>query len=161
MDAEAFFDATLAASRRLEGLQRRISAVEEELDSAGQGSPGFGPHGTSGGQPDPVFSGTLRRMAARDRLGSLLRERADCEAQVGDCLAVIRGMAEALGEPTAECMEAHYVDGRPWAEVAESQGVTERTVLRRRSVAVDWLADVGLANARRGLLTRPDDSGAI
>lgn len=161
MDAEAFFRDALAASRGLEGNRRRIDAVEQELDAAGCGSPRLGPHGTSGGQSDPVYAGALRRMAARGRLDALLRERADLEATVGDCMAVIHGMERALGEPTARTMELRYVDGLPWSEVASELGVTERTALRRRSVAVDWLGDVGMAAARAGLLNRPGDSGAI
>lgn len=156
MDGERFFrDAALAAGRLAE-LARRRSDVLDELDGAESPTATQGPHARGGSLSDPVWRAMLRRRGLSLRLSEIEASMREQEAVVGECLAVLRGMSLALGERTAHAMERHYLDGLTWDAVAAEAGASARTVLRWRSVAIDWLSDVGPRLARAGCLTRGD-----
>lgn len=155
MDGERFFSDVAYAARRIEPLRRQVSAIEDDLATCGpHGSAGGG--GSHGTTSDPTYSSVLKRQRAGKKLDALKRELDECISTVGEGLAVLHGMAVALGEPTAAAMERHYVDGISWSMVADELHVSERTILRRRSVAIDWLSDVGPRRAKAGALTREE-----
>lgn len=157
-DGTAFLSDSRLAAVRLQTLSRQISALEEDMADCWPTHGGNGPQGRSQGLSDPTYRGMLSLESRHRRLEWLESERQACRDRVDECRAVLAGMAEALGRPVAETCRLYYLDGAPsgigWADVARETGVTERTALRRRSVAVDWLSDVGLAHARAGDLTR-------
>lgn len=156
-DGAGYLSDARRAAVRLRELEAQVAAEREALYECGPGGGGM-PSRSSSGESDPTWRGVLSVRSRRRRLDWLLSEREACREQVDDLRAVLAGMAEALGPECAETCRRYYLDGVAtgdgWAEVASAMGVTERTALRRRSVAVDWLSDVGLANARAGRLMR-------
>lgn len=163
MDGSAYLAGARAAAVRLRTLDSQISGLLAEAAGRYPGQDPSAPHVRTSGLSDPTWQGALSMRAHARRLDWLRRERESCMAQLDECAEVVAGMRRALGDGTADAVRMYYLDraadGVTWPEVAEALGVTERTALRRRSVAVDWLSDVGLAHARAGDLTRGHAEG--
>lgn len=155
MDGAAYLSDARAAAVRLRSLDKAISGLESEPVGKYPRQDPSAPQVRTSGLSDPTYTGALSARAHQRRLEWLRSERDGCLARVGECSDALLGMAAALGPETAETCRLYYLDpGATWDSVAEATGVTVRTALRRRSVAVDWLSDVGLAHAVAGHLTR-------
>lgn len=158
VDGSAYMSGARAAAVRLRALERQISGLLAEAAGRYPGQDPSAPHVRSSGLSDPTWQGALSVRAHARRLDWLRRERDSCMATTDEFSEVVSGMRRALGDGTADAVRMYYLDraadGVTWPEVADALGVTERTVLRRRSVAADWLSDVGIAHAKAGDLTR-------
>lgn len=155
MDGAAYLSDARLAAVRLASLDKAISGLESESPGKYPSQDTSAPQVRASGLSDPTYAGALSLRGRERRLSWLRSERDACLAAVRECSRVLDGMAVALGDETARTCRLYYlVPGATWGGVAGQVGATERTVLRRRSVAVDWLSDVGLAAAVAGRLTR-------
>lgn len=163
MDGAAFFERGRRAGLRLCALRREIGAVK---DAVGSGRPlgggSKGPHGR-GGISNPTLSAAMASDGLEARLADMERERSGLEAAVSVLADVIAGMRLALGDAYADVMADWYLlgpercyagPGLTWQDVADERGISLRTAMRRRSVAIDWLEDVGLTGAIEGRFTK-------
>lgn len=160
MDGAAYFADARAAAVRLERLENQISGLEASMMDCWPTHDGNGPQRGTQGLSDPTWRGVLNIESCRRRIDWLQTEADGCRETIAECRRVLDGMASALGGQYKETMALYYLHpGASWQQVANDMRVTERTALRRRSVAIDWLSDVGLANAKAGNLTRtsPED----
>ena len=163
MGEAEWFERSRRAILRLCAVRRELDALRES-EASGPG----GKHGDSGphqknATSDPVAAAALAHDGVIARIEELSRQLESLEAARDTLRQVISGMRLALGDGYADVMAAYYLYGPEltytgrsctWQDVADRNGVTLRTVLRRRSVAADWLDDVGVAGAIAGKFTK-------
>lgn len=154
---------------RLCAVQRELDALTES-EATGSGGTGHGDRGLrqKNATSDPVSAAALAHDGVVARIAELTRQREGLEASRRALVKVIDGMRTALGDGYADVMAAYYLYGPElaytgrgctWQDVADREGVSLRTALRRRSVAADWLGDVGVSGAMAGMFTKGDCDG--
>lgn len=156
MDSSEVFSAARSACVRAEVLDRQIAALEEQISQAPSPGAGRG-RGPKGQTSDPTYAAALSHGSMRRRIEWLRMERRACDDAMDECRVVLDGMRQALGDEFADVMGAYYLSAdATWETVADGLHVTVRTVLRRRSVALDWVDDVGVQAAKMGYFDSND-----
>ena len=143
MDARTRFKRTRRAIDRLDEVHALIM-----YDCDDWKPPGIKAHNE---QSDPTAS---RAIYTVDELGvkleALRAEERELEQLIGESLAIISAVRVGFGEQYADVLEARYVDGDKWCDVAGLFDVTERTVQNWARVAFDWVDSVGVSKLLRG-----------
>ena len=169
MSGAEWFERSRRSVLRLCAVQRELDALTESEETG----PGGSGHGDSGPRQknatsDPVSAAALAHDGVVARIAELTRQRDGLEAARLALCRVIDGMRLALGDGYADVMAAYYLYGPElaytgrgctWQDVADRAGVSLRTAMRRRSVASDWLEDVGVSGAMAGMFTKGDRDG--
>lgn len=108
---------------------------------------------------DPTAS---RAIYAVDELGvkleALRAEERELEQLIGESLAIIAGVRDGLGDKYADVLDARYIDGEKWQDIADrfesshesKDAVKPRTVQNWAQVAFDWIDSVGVSRLLRG-----------
>lgn len=127
----------------------RMGFVATLMDEGGESKGGGGAPSSGGVTSDPTARRAMGRMEQDARLSW---EYQRLERDIGVALRVVEGARRALGDPTAETIDAYYLTDRrvTWEGVAELMGCTVRTCYTRRDVFCDWLEDVGIEGAIEG-----------
>lgn len=140
-DVRDIFDRALRATRDLGHMAARMDALRRVPMGSGISRAA---HGVSS---DPTAeTGT----AIADGDDEMRRMEASCRAAVGEAASLASGIRIGLGVAYGDVLEDHYIRDLGWDAVAMAHGVSRRTVIRHCDVAFDWVASVGLANARAG-----------
>ena len=130
----------------------RMGFVATLMDEGGESKGGGGAPPSGGVTSDPTARKAMGRMEQDARLSW---EYQRLERDIGVAIRVVDGARFALGDPTADTIDAYYLTDRrvTWEDVAELMGCTVRTCHRRCDVFCDWLEDVGMAGATEGRFT--------
>lgn len=103
---------------------------------------------TGGSVSDPTAARAARHIESIRRKVEELKALAPT---VREGVAVCDGTSRAIGERYGRTLLLRYAHGMRWADVAARMGCTIRTCHLRHDVALDYIEDVGLARALRGL----------
>lgn len=103
---------------------------------------------TGGSTSDPTAARATRHIESIRRKVEELKALAPT---VREGVAVCDGTSRAIGERYGKTLLLRYLHGMRWADVAARMGCTISTCYLRRDVALDYIEDVGLARALRGL----------
>lgn len=88
-----------------------------------------------GGKSDPTADAFDERSAA---MRYAVKRRDVCEELIGDALAVIDSLRRIFCSK-ADVLEMHYIDLKPWREVASTIGISESTARYWRDQLFEWL----------------------
>lgn len=139
-DSRAFFEAIRRAAPEIEywHMVEREGAEALAAPSHDGGAHGIG---------DPTAN---RAVWLADNDGAVRararREIARRTELVGAGLVAIAAVRDGLGAKYADALDAHYIDGDSYRDIAEAQGVSRKTVMLRVSVACDWCDSQPLAH---------------
>lgn len=110
-------------------------------------------------QSDPTANRAIYAVdTLGDKLDALHAEERELETLIGETLAIIEGVRDGFGEKYADVLDAHYIDGETWAQIAEcyesphegKETVSKWTVRGWAHVALDWIDSVGVSRLLRG-----------
>ncbi len=144
MDAREYFRCLADAAARVREIDRDLDRIRN--DEGWRTSPPVAVRGGTGA--DPTAARAARHIESTRRK---LEELSALAPTVREGVAVCRGTSRAIGEGYGTTLLLRYVRGMRWEDVAEDMGCTIRTCHRRHDVALDYIEDVGLARAVRGL----------
>jgi len=142
LDARQTFEEAARAARRLTAVTAELDAIDETWrrgEWLGVGSSWCG-------HSDPTATSASWRMGRAESLGT---ESAELGRIVEEARALVIGVGELLGAGYADALRYHYLENRPWAEVAALVGVSERTAYNRARVAFDTIDGLGGARVRQ------------
>lgn len=126
----------------LQRLHDRRESLESPLHSTSQLTVG------GSGVGDPTARAAMALISAREDEEST--ERA-LMREIERCRRVCDGIKKAIDKETGAILEDHYIGGLTWSAVAQAMRISEPTVYRKRNIAFDWIATVGLARAEDGM----------
>lgn len=148
--ARDFFEAVREASREAERTRLTIMRMEA---AEGVRAQGYEAGGRSGHRAD-VTARTDARLDYEGKVSERIRE--DYELIDLACAVLYgkesgKGGIDALmGSAVADCMCFRYVDARPWSEVADLVGYSDRQCMRLCDLGLDAADFFGEANCLGG-----------
>lgn len=109
--------------------------------------------------PDPTASRAIYAVdELADKLDALRAEERELTDLIGESIVIIEAVKRGFGEKYADVLDAHYIDGETWAQIAEcyesphegKETVSKWTVRGWAHVALDWIDSVGVSRLLRG-----------
>lgn len=149
-DAREFFRAVRDASREAERTRLTLMRMEA---AEGVRAQGYEATGRSGHRADATAR-TDARIDYEARMSDRVREDYElldlaCRVLYGEGTGK-GGLDALMGSAVADCLSFRYVDARPWAEVAQLTGYSERQCARLCELGMDAADFFGMENCVGG-----------
>lgn len=108
---------------------------------------------------DPTANRAIYNVDERaEMLAALRKEERELTQLIGESLVIIDGVRDGLGDKYADVLDARYIDGEKWQDIADrfesshenKDTVKPRTAQNWAQVAFDWIDSVGVSKLLRG-----------
>jgi hypothetical protein len=141
-EAREYFETVRSECRKMEELQFQMAECADGIRAASYEA------GAASAVGNPTERRALSDLERSSRLEAGMQELAD---DVAEALALISGVGQIMGERYAKVLEARYIDGMTWDDVALAADVSRRTAMRCRDTACDLIDALGRAHILQGM----------